>query len=142
VLLNDAVYVCREDGKWSATGKQYQHPVVFKTLFSQEDILPEDYVEVKQTTKGHMYLVSPLDPNNKIFVGKFGAFVPVLDGWELLRIDGDKVGAVNGTKGYLWELDTLVFKNNMKVDTRYFQALVDDAIANINKHGEYSEFVS
>jgi hypothetical protein len=140
VLLNDAVYVCREDGKWSATGKQYQHPVVFKTLFTQEEILPKDYVEIKQVSKGHMYLVNE-ETDSKVFVGKFGAFVPVLAGWQLIRIDGDKQGAVTGTKGYLWELDTLALKNNMTVDTKYFQALVDDAIANINKHGDYLEFI-
>ena len=141
VLLNDAVYVCREDGKWSATGKQYQHPVVFKTLFSKEEILPQDYVEVKQSQKGYMYLVNQ-DETVKHFVGKFGAFVPVLDGRQLVKIDGDKVGAVNGTKGFLWELDTIALAQNLKVDTRYFQELVDDGIANINKHGSFEEFVA
>jgi len=141
VLLNDAVYVCREDGKWSATGKQYQHPVVFKTLFTKEEILPSDYVEVKQVSKGHMYLVN-VDETVKHFVGKFGAFVPVLDGRQLIRIDGDKMGAVTGTKGFLWELDHIALKTKMEIDTRYFQELVDDGIANINKHGSYEEFVS
>lgn len=141
VLLNDAVYVCREDGKWSATGKQYQHPVVFKTLFTKEEIVPQDYVEVKQVAKGHMYLINQ-DETVKHFVGKFGAFVPVLDGRQLVRIDGEKMGAVTGTKGFLWELDTIALKAKMEVDTRYFQELVDDGIANIEKHGSYTEFVA
>jgi len=141
VLLNDAVYVCREDGKWSATGKQYQHPVVFKTLFTKEEILPKDYVEVKQVAKGHMYLVNQ-DETVKHFVGKFGAFVPVLDGRQLIRIDGEKMGAVTGTKGFLWELDHIALETKMDIDTRYFQELVDDGIANINKHGSYEEFVA
>lgn len=140
VLLNDAVYVCREDGKWSATGKQYQHPVVFKTLFTKEEILPKDYVEVKQVSKGHMYLIN-VDETVKHFVGKFGAFVPVLDGRQLVRIDGEKTGAVTGTKGFLWELDHIAFAAKLDIDTRYFQELVDDGIANINKHGSYEDFI-
>lgn len=64
-LVNDAVYVARylqadeckklygyipgdneaEGGKWTATGKQFQVPYVFKTLFSKEDILFEDLCE-------------------------------------------------------------------------------------------------
>lgn len=140
VLLNDAVYVCREDGKWSATGKQYQHPVVFKTLFTKEEILPEDYVEVKQVSKGHMFLVNE-DETVKHFVGKFGAFVPVLDGRHLMRVDGEKIGAVTGTKGFLWELDHIAFAQKLQIDTRYFQELVDDGIANINKHGSYEDFI-
>lgn len=139
-LVNDAVYVCREDGKWSATGKQYQHPVVFKTMFSSEEIVPADYVEVKQVAKGHMYLVDE-DDTNRQFVGKFGAFVPVLDGRRLLRIDGDKEGAVTGAKDFLWELDNIAFSNKLDVDTSYFQKLVDDGIANIEKHGSFSDFV-
>jgi hypothetical protein len=114
--------------------------VVFKTLFTKEAILPQDYVEVKQSQKGYMYLVNQ-DETVKHFVGKFGAFVPVLDGRQLVKIDGDKVGAVNGTKGFLWELDTIALAQNLKVDTRYFQELVDDGIANINKHGSYEEFI-
>jgi DNA polymerase elongation subunit (family B) len=57
-LVNDAVYVARVDGKWSATGAQFLHPVVFKSLFTKEDLEASDYVEVKQVTKGNMYLVS------------------------------------------------------------------------------------
>jgi hypothetical protein len=148
-LVNDAVFVARygwhaEDesrvGTWTATGKQYQHPVVFKTLFSKEPLLPRDYVEVKQVQKGVMYLVS-LENEVRQFVGKFGAFVPVLDGRQLVRIDGEKVGAVTGTKDYLWELDEIVMHEDFTIDMRYFQGLVDDGIANINKYGSFDEFV-
>jgi hypothetical protein len=109
-LVNDAVYVCREDGVWSATGAQFQHPVVFKTCFSGEEILPRDYVEVKQVQKGAMYLCTE-DTGARQFVGRFGAFVPVLDGRQLLRIDGEKESAVTGTKGHLWELDEYVLNS-------------------------------
>jgi hypothetical protein len=141
VLFNDAVYVARKDGKWSATGKQFQHPVVFKTLFSQEEIVPKDYVEVKNVVKGHMYLIN-VDESVKQFVGKFGAFMPVQNGRQLVRIDGDKVGAVTGTKGYLWELDTIALANNLDVDMAYFQALVDEGMKAIEKHVPYQELLT
>jgi hypothetical protein len=139
-LVNDAVYVCHTPEKgWSATGAQFQHPVVFKTLFSKEEIEPEDYVETKQVSKGHMYLVNE-ETEFKQFIGRFGAFVPVIGGRILLRIDGEKEHAVTGTKGFLWETDDVAFQNEMDVDMSYFQELVDEAMRAIEKHGPYAEF--
>lgn len=139
-LVNDAVYVCHEPEKgWSATGAQFQHPVVFKTLFSKEEIQPEDYVETKQVAKGHMYLVNE-ESGYKQFIGRFGAFVPVIGGRILLRIDGEKEHAVTGTKGFLWETDDVAFDKEMDVDMSYFQEIVDEAMRTIEKHGSYAEF--
>ena len=139
-LVNDAVYVAREDGRWSATGAQFQHPVVFKTLFSGEELQTQDYVEVKQVAKGAMYLVSEVT-EAKQFVGRFGAFVPIVGGRILLRIDGEKEAAVTGTKDYRWELDYLVIDSDKyEVDYTYFQNLVDEGRRTIEKFGPYAEF--
>lgn len=138
VLFNDAVYVAREDGQWSATGKQFQHPVVFKTLFSQEVIEPKDYVEVKQVVKGAMYLIN-VEDSVRHFVGRFGAFVPVVGGRQLVRIDGEKIAAVAGTKDYLWELDELA--KGRDVDMTYFQELVNDAMDQVEKHVTYDSLI-
>lgn len=140
-LVNDAVYVSRTDGKWSATGAQFQHPIVFKTLFTKEDTDATDYIEVKQVSKGVMYLRSE-HSGVDTFVGKFGAFVPVLEGRTLLRIDGDKESAVTGTKDYLWELDTVALDESfgLQIDFSYYQKLIDDAKANIEKYGDFAEF--
>jgi hypothetical protein len=136
-LVNDAVYVARTDGKWSATGAQFLHPIVFKSLFSGEDLEGSDYVEVKQVAKGNMYLVSE-DSDERQFVGRFGAFVPVLLGRKLLRVDGDKEYAVTGTKGHLWELEG--YAHTKEVDFEYFQKLVDAGRETIEKFGSYAEF--
>ena len=32
VLVNDAVYVAKDEEGWHATGAQFQHPFVFKSL--------------------------------------------------------------------------------------------------------------
>lgn len=140
-LVNDAVYVARTEGKWSATGAQFKHPVVFKSLFSMEKISPGDYVEVKQVVKGAMFLVNA-DESVKTFVGKFGAFIPVVDGRMLLRIDGEKTGAVTGTKGFLWELADIALVSKKPVDMTYFQGLVDEAMRSIEKYGSYQEFIA
>lgn len=81
-LVNDAVYIALRDkedpgwkdecekaqknGKdiptrWTATGAQFQHPYVFKTLFSHEEILFEDLCETKTVTSA-LYL----DLNEKL----------------------------------------------------------------------------
>lgn len=138
-LVNDAVYVCREDEKWSATGAQFQHPVVFKTLFSKAEFEAKDYVETKQVQKGAMYLRTE-ETGYQQFVGRFGAFVPVLGGRQLLRIDGEKEAAVTGTKGYLWEIDEVALNREMDVDMDYFQGLVTAAVQQIGKYGDVVEF--
>lgn len=149
-LVNDAVYIARKDvfghndpqgPVWEAVGAQFQHPVVFKALFSHEEIVPHDYVETKQVAKGAMYLMSE-ESGHKQFVGRFGAFVPVIGGRMLMRIDGEKEHAVTGTKGFLWELDEIALNNEYDVDMNYFQELVDDATRTIEKFGSFGEFVS
>ena len=52
-LVNDAVYIAKyKDGKhageWTATGKQFAVPYLFKKLFSKEDIVFEDLCETFQ----------------------------------------------------------------------------------------------
>ena len=52
-LVNDAVYIAKyKDGKhageWTATGKQFAVPYVFKSLFSHEDLEFRDMCETKE----------------------------------------------------------------------------------------------
>lgn len=52
-LVNNAVYIAKtKDGEWTATGKQFAVPYVFKTLFSKEEIVFEDLCETFQVDKG------------------------------------------------------------------------------------------
>jgi Family of unknown function (DUF5906) len=118
-LVNDAVYIARvgwnAKGKptyWYPVGAQFQHPVVFKALFSDEEITFDDMCETKQVTQGAMYLdfnESEATPNTPYkgmhFVGRIGMFVPVhksAGGAKLLRVKDNKTYAVAGTKGFLW----------------------------------------
>jgi hypothetical protein len=155
-LVNDAVYVarCKEGkcpGKWVAVGAQFAHPYVYKTLFSNEEIMFEDMCETKSVTS-YMYL----DMNEGLdegehdyrFVGKVGSFCPVKPGSGgglLLREKDGKYYAVGGTKNYRW-LEAEVIKTLKKedcIDREYYEKLVTDAVKNITQFTPYFDrFVS
>lgn len=142
VLVNKAVYIARyafpHEGEWTATGKQFQEPYVFKKLFTKEPIEFEDFIQTKQV-KTAMYLRFPSSGDH--FVGKVGAFVPIKPdkgGGELLRenSDGEIKDAVVGTKGYHWKEAEIVryLKQEQDVDTSYAEMLADVARAQIEQY--------
>ena len=76
-LVNDAVYIAKvtttdaewldecekakaegkpEPTRWTATGAQFQEPYVFKTLFSKQEVEFEDLCQIKNVSKGAIYL--------------------------------------------------------------------------------------
>lgn len=142
VLVNKAVYIAKyafpHEGEWTATGKQFQEPYVFKKLFTKEPIVFEDFIQTKQV-KTAMYLRFPSSGDH--FVGKVGAFVPIKPdkgGGELLREnnDGEIKDAVVGTKGYHWKEAEIVryLKQEQDVDTSYSEMLADEARAQIEQY--------
>lgn len=151
-LVNDAVYVARKGDIWNAVGAQFQHPYVFKTLFSHEPIKFEDLCETKHVTQGAIYLDFEHDTPMVLtegrlrFVGRTGQFVPVKEGSHgamLYRVKDDKYYAVTGTKGYLW-LEADVAKalgDDVDIDMGYFENLAEEAKKTINKFGSFEEFV-
>jgi hypothetical protein len=84
--------------------------------------------------------------HNLRFIGRCGLFVPVVegnDGGHLLRIDGEKVGSVSGTKGYRWLEAAEVIKNGLEdqIDMSYYRKLIDTSIAHIAAYGDVEEFL-
>jgi hypothetical protein len=140
-LVNDAVYIAKEtdeDNKphWTAVGAQFQHPFVFKTLFSKEPVTFDDMCETKQVVKGAMYLDFQEDkgtPNQPFagmhFVGRVGLFVPVIEevgGATLTVVRDDKPYAVSGTKGYKWlEAEMIKVMRPELLDRMPFERLED-----------------
>jgi len=154
-LVNDAVYIARDFDreKWTAVGAQFQHPYVFKTLFSGEDVTFDDFCETKQVQKGVMYLdfssatkAAALSKEEMHHVGRIGRFVPVTEesgGGVLLRVKDDKSYAVTGTKGHLW-IEAEVAKSlgdDLEIDMTYFDKLTDAAKKAINQYGSFDKFV-
>lgn len=96
---------------------------------SDEDLL-------KEIDKGHNY----------IFVGKVGQFTPVKPGCNggiLLRNKDNKYYAVGGTKGYRWlESEMAKGMDRSCIDTRYYNALVDEAVESMKKFGDVEWFMS
>jgi len=154
-LVNDAVYIAREinregaheygDGgwKWTAVGAQFQHPYVFKTLFTHEPLEFDDFCEAKNIIQGSMYL-EYID-GSLVHVGRTGSFVPVLDGGGTLwRIKDDKRYAVTGTKDRLWIPRDLAVSREaageLKMDMEYFYKLREDAADAIKQFPEAQGF--
>lgn len=143
-LVNDAVYIARKDTEhvpsWTAVGAQFQHPYVFKKLFTHDIITFEDFCEPKSVTQGAMFLSFGEDLH---FVGRTGLFVPVLEGGgRLLRVKDDKQYAVTGTKDYLWVEAHIAREQGMEiVDMSYFERLAADAVNTIDYFGPFASFV-
>ena len=147
-LVNDAVFIAKvRDGDWTATGKQFAVPYVFKTLFSKESILFKDMCETKSVATA-LYLdmnegllkMGKEDEHNYIFVGKVGQFTPIQKGKGggiLLREKDGKYYAANDSKGYRWlESETVSkLKKTKDIDKSYYDAMVNDAVETISKYG-------
>lgn len=165
-LVNDAVYIAKKmvnkltpgegnavlmEPKWEAVGAQFQEPVVYKTLFSKEELSFRDHCVTKQVAKGSIYLDfdqiskdEDISTENFKFIGRTGRFMPVraeCGGAVMYRVHEDKLYAVTGTKGYLWKEEATVVDWEFELDKTYFQKLVDDAVSTIEKFGNFEEFV-
>ena len=150
----------KHPGEWTATGKQFQIPYTFKTLFSKEQIVFEDLCEAKEV-KTAIYLDRneslPDGEHDYHFIGKVGNFCPIKagkGGGVLLRENKDKNGnvkydSVTGTlkpdkTPYRW-LEAEFVKSLGKeddIDKSYYRKLVDDAIDAIKEHGDFERFVA
>ena len=145
-LVNKAVYVDYCDGHWSATGAQFQHPYVFKELFSKEELDIKDVAETKSVTTA-LYLNNGSEENPEMeFVGKTGAFVPVnRGGGILLREKDGNYHAASGSTGYRWvqfEAFKEAHPDDWKewVDWGYFEGLADTAKAAVSEYGDFEAF--
>jgi hypothetical protein len=150
-LVNDAVYIAKtydtpkKPAYWTAVGAQFQHPYVFKTLFSKEEWTAEDLCETKSTTTA-LYL-DKQDGQPPHFIGKVGRFLPLKEGTgggKLLRLNKDgSFNAVTGTKDYLWGEANVVLAANepFDIDMTYYDKLQFEAQETISKYGNFEEFI-
>jgi hypothetical protein len=125
-LLNKAVYIGETEDGFEAKGAMFQHPFVFKTLFSGEELDKKDFMELKEVTGSARIFLGDK------FIGKVANVYSSTEGEPLMRIDGEKKGYVTGTKGYLWK-EAKDFKTIKDVDMAYYKHLVVDAVKAINE---------
>ena len=110
-----------------------------KKIISEGKIPPNDRLEELKAliNKGHEY----------IFIGKVGNFCPIKPGCGggiLVREKDGKYYSVTGTKGYRWlESETVLNSNKQDdIDRSYYNKLVDEAVEDISKYGDFEWFIS
>ena len=153
-LVNDAVYLSKDDGGWHATGAQFLERYVFNHLCVGAPDTFEDFVQKKSVRKGAFYIQHGDDTEpDYAFVGRVGSFVPVLPevpGGALLVKRDEKYVSAAGAKGYRWALvsDILELADAddrepmTYVDPSYSKALLDKAYAAIGEYGDAEAFLS
>jgi hypothetical protein len=164
VLVNDAVYVAQKvegeaKAQYTCVGAQFQHPYVYKTLFTGDSIEFDDLVEAKSVIKGAMYLDPKYERkvgkasnaadylSDMHFIGRSGRFVPVREGvnggGRLYRINDEKAYAVAGTKNYIWMEATMArhLEAEGLIDMDYFDGLAEEAKLTIEKFTGFEAFV-
>lgn len=149
-LTNDATFIAHSPKYgWETKATRFSHPYVFKKLFSKEEIVPSDYREIRSCqTKMYLDMNECLgeEEHSYQFVGRVGSFVPVLPGsggGYLLREKDGKYYSVSGCKGRRW-IEYDVYMTNperFKLDESYYEGLVQDALNEIIKIGDYDIFV-
>ena len=112
--------------------KQYKEGKISDTTFEKETDGLSEEIE-----KGHDYR----------FVGRVGQFCPIkpgCNGGVLYRVNDGKNYAASGSKGYRW-LESEVVKELGKkgdIDCSFYEKLIDEAIEDISKYGDFEWFVS
>lgn len=151
-LVNNAVYIARTyDGKWTATGKEFAVPYIFKTLFSHEELDPHDLaVTFNCNTSLYLDFNENLkeDEHDYKFVGRTGLFYPIrpgMGGGELYREKEGKYYYPSGAKGYHWmEAEIVDSMDNGKdlIDIDYWEEQATEVKKTIEKFGSFEEFVN
>ena len=169
-IVNDAVYVakyaskdyCKEmfgyipkdnkkhEGEWTATGKEFQVPYIFKTLFTGEPITIDDLSVVNSVTTA-MYLdISNKGPEQYVFVGRVGKFTPIKPGCGggtlLAKRETNgvvKYVSVSGAKGYEWLETNDVIEQGLQdyIDIGYFENMAEAARNHISEFMNFDEFI-
>ena len=148
-LINDAVYIAKDANGWTAVGAQFQHPYVFKELFSHEPLIFNDLCETKNVVKGRIYLDmgGTGEVEDMIHIGRTGSFMPVrYDGGVLWRVNEGKKYKVVGTKDYIWiEREVAEHRDQtheLFTDMDYFDTLKTDAVKAIEQFVPFEKFIS
>lgn len=152
--LDDPDYVSNPEkseksypNRWEATGDYFQHPYIFKSLFTHEPIVFDDMCEILQVKAGALHLIydEGTEKERDEFIGRVGQFTPMnQNGANLYRVNDGKRYAASGTKGYYWLESNVVEECHYEdyICREYYQKKCDDAIEKLKSFGDYEWFVS
>ena len=139
-----ALYLDMNEGLPDVSVEEKKYEKLLKNLSDiskLEDPMTEECQEFERLGKiisdGHKY----------IFIGRVGQFCPIKEGCGggvLYRENEGKYFAATGTKGYRW-LESEMVKELGKeadIDKSYYASLVDAAVEEISKYGDFEWFIS
>lgn len=146
--VTSALYLDTNETLPDVSGYEKELETLRKKWPDEHGQYPLDYEEVVADLKAKIE-----QGHNYIFVGKVGSFCPMKPGCNgglLLREVVDKktgekgYASAGGAKGYRW-LESEMVKQLQKedgIDRGYYDAMVDAAVADISKYGDFEWFVS
>ena len=115
----------------------------------------DDVIDMKEQIDANLEAIAELDEEIKVghdyrFVGRVGSFVPVKPnsgGGLLMREQKGSMHAAEGTKGYRWMESEIVEDaqdsgSKHIIDMKYYQHLVDQAVEDISKYGDFEWFAA
>lgn len=130
----DVVKKCKKHpGQWTATGKEFAIPYIFKTLFTHEEITLDDLNIVQQSKTGNLYLGKD---ESRTFIGKIGQFSPVANGRPIYAIavnDEGKETCTGVGVGYNW-VETKDVTDPSAIDRTYFVTLAEKSYEKIESY--------
>lgn len=130
-LVNKSTYICQDQkDEWHATGAQFADPYVFKTLFTKDDIVKEDFFVTKEVKNASIFL-------GEKFIGRLAEIYASETGEEIFRVVEEKRGSISGTKGFRWKLSK-DWSGKNDVDMTYYKDLIEKAVEAIKKVGDLS----
>lgn len=160
-LIDDAQFIGLHDYDdpdspftWDATGKKFQVPYIYKSLFTHEPITFEDMCETFTVNAGALHLVFDEGTDKEVdkYIGRVGQFTPVLTGKgaHLYRVNDGKRYAASGSTNketkerYDWLESKEVFNNHLEgiINKSFYISKCNDAIDTLNKFGNYDQFVT
>ena len=149
--VTSALYLDLNEKLPDVTSEEKERAKIWKSLLSDTPVSNEEEKKLESKLEqldniisgGHCYK----------FIGKVGRFTPMVDGCNgghVLRetkataTKAAGYGYANGTKGYRWlESETVKGLNLEKgIDRSYYNKLVDDALACIQKYGDAESFMA
>lgn len=142
--VSTALYLDMNEGLPDVSEYEKEYTKLLKDLSDiskLNDPMTEEYQEFERLDE----IIA--DGHNYIFVGKVGQFCPIkpeCGGGLLMREKDGKYYAVTGSKGYRWLESEMVRElgKEADIDRSYYDKMVNDAVEDISKYGDFEWFVS
>jgi hypothetical protein len=149
--VTSAIYLDMNESLPDVTLEEKERDKIWKKLLGDEPLATQDIEEYEKRLAELDAIIAT--GHNYIFIGKVGSFCPIKEGFnggllmrQTVNAKTGKIGyaSVTGSKGYRWLEAEMVQMLNLEdsIDINYHNKLVDDAVENISKYGDFEWFIS